>query len=173
MTPRMFTKEDYNPSDLLQAGLDHLKGAEILLGQSPELFDSAGYLAHMGLELMLKSWILHSLGKIKGIHSLEALVKEIQCSNCRLCLTKRELQTLSYLKSFEELRYPSIRTPVEIGSEDVELIYDVANAIWQQMPSQLIDDYEQIPLGRKGGRVYMRRPKNITRDLNFEAGITA
>jgi hypothetical protein len=109
---------------------------------------------------------------IHSIHSLEELVKEMQCPNCQLCLTERELKTLSYLKSFEELRYPSIRTPVEIGSEDVELIYDVADSIWQQMPDQLVDDYEQIPFGRKGGRVFMQRPKNITRNLKFETGIT-
>ena len=172
MALRVFTKTDYKPADLLQAGLDHLKGAEILLDMSPEVFDSAGYLAHMGIELMLKSWILHSLESFDGIHSLEQLVEKMQCPSCQVALTEREYQTLAYLKKFEELRYPSIKTPVEIGSEDIHLIYEVANAIWQQMPDQLVKEYEQILPGNKGGRVFMRRPKNIPRDLKLETGIT-
>jgi len=173
MSPRVFTKNDYKPADLLQAGLDHLKAAEVLLNLNPEVFDSAGYLAHMGLELMLKSWILHSLGSFTGIHTLEELVKVMQCQSCKLSLTERELQTLKYLKLFEELRYPSIKNPVEIGNEDVDLIYEVANAIWQQMPDQLVKEYEQIPPGNKGGRVFMERPKTIPRNLKLETGITA
>jgi len=122
---------------------------------------------------MLKSWMLHSIGYFKCIHSLKTLIKDIQKNNCQLSLTERELQTLVYLKKFEGLRYPTIRDPVEIGSEDINQIYEVADAIWQQMPDKLIEEYEQIPPGKKGGRVFMKRPKSIARDLKFETGISS
>ena len=41
--PKTFTRKDYVPEDLLQAGLHHLAAAEFLLNGNPELFDSAGY----------------------------------------------------------------------------------------------------------------------------------
>ncbi len=175
MSLRVFTKDDYNAADLLQGGLDHIKAAELLLRQSPEVFDSAGYLAHMGFELMLKSWMLHSTGSFKGIHSLEALIKDMQENKLQISLTEKEQQTLAYLKSFEELRYPTIRNrnSVEIGSEDIDQIYELADAIWQQMPEKLIEEHEHIPPGKKCGRVFMKRSKNIKRDLKFETGISS
>jgi hypothetical protein len=41
------------------------------------------------------------------------------------------------------------------------------------MPEKLIEEYEHIPPGKKCGRVFIKRSKNITRDLKFETGISS
>jgi len=175
MRQRVITKEDYKALDLLQAGLDHLKAAEILLRESPEVFDSAGYLAHLGIELMIKSWMIISIGSFNAIHSLKQLIKDMEKGNCKLSLTERELQTLAYIEKFKDLRYPSLisRNPVEIGSADIDQINQLADTIWQQMPDQLVTEYGEISHGKKAGRVFMKRLKSIVRDLKFETDISS
>jgi len=175
MQQRVITKDDCKAVDLLQAGLDHLKAAEILLRESPEVFDSAGYLAHLGIELMIKSWMINSIGSFNAIHHLKQLIKDMKKGNCKLSLTKRDLQTLTYIEKFNELRYPSLisRNPVEIGSEDIDQIYELVDTIWQQMPEQLVTEYEEIPHGKKGRRVFMKKLKSIARHLKFETGISS
>ena len=175
MSQRIITKNDCKAVDLLQAGLDHLKAVEILLRESPAVFDSAGYLAHLGIELMLKSWMINSIGSFEAMHSLKQLIRDMEKEYCKLYLDERELQTLMYIEKFEELRYPSLtlRNPIEIGSEDINQIYELADAIWQQMPDKLVKEYEEMPKGKKSGRVFMKRSKNIARDLKFETGISS
>jgi HEPN domain-containing protein len=166
-----FYATDYNPEDLLQSGLDHLSSASILIKSHPFHFDSAGYLAHMGLELIIKSWILYKNSKFKGIHPLPELIEQIKRIDTEFSLNKREQQTLVYLSKFKDLRYPCKNDPVEIGSEDIEQIYELADKIWQNLPEPLIQAYENIPQGRKGNRVIMKRPSDIPRNLEFERGI--
>ena len=161
----------YNPEDLLQAGLDHLSSASLLLGSHPFLFDSAGYLAHMAIELVLKSWLLHVNSEFEGIHPLPDLIKKVQIIAPEFLLNEREQQTLDYLSNFVELRYPSKNNPVEIGSEDIEQIYELADKIWQSLPDELVQAYENIPEGKKGNRVLMKRPSDIPRNLKLETGI--
>jgi len=168
---KKYNLNHYNPEDLLQSGLDHLSSASILLNYSPFLFDSAGYLAHMALELLLKSWLLHQNSEFKAIHPLPDLIKEIQKIDTKFSLSQREQQTLDYLSNFVELRYPSKNNPIEIGSEDIDQIYELADKIWQHLPELLVQTYENIPEGKKGNRVLMERPSNISRNLELETGI--
>lgn len=171
---KTFKKADYQAEDLLQAGIDHIYAAEILLKDDPFYFDSAGYLAHMGLELMLKSWLLYEKGQFDGIHSLEKLTNEIVEHDSRVSFSKKEKQTLKYLSRFEELRYPNRKNPIEIGAEDVEQIHELADAFWQQLPDELITSFESLDNSdkvKKGGRVLMERPSHIPRILKFETGI--
>jgi hypothetical protein len=74
-----FTKEQgYNPQDLIHYALDHFNVAENLFKTNPSYYDSAGYLVHMGFELLLKAWHLEGFGKFLGIHSLSKLVNQIK-----------------------------------------------------------------------------------------------
>lgn len=168
---RIFTKDDYQAENLLQAGIDHLGAVEVLLKENPSFFDSAGYLAHMGLELILKSWLLYEKGQFEGIHPLQELIKEIVEHDCRVSFSRREMQTLKFLSRFEKLRYPNRKSPIEIGAEDIEQIDELADAIWQQLPDGLIKSFENLEKFKKGGRVLMVRPSHIPRDLKFETGI--
>ena len=168
---KKFYATDYNPEDLLQSGLDHLSSASILLKSHPSHFDSAGYLSHMALELMIKSWLLYQNSEFEGIHPLPELIEQIKIVDTEFSLNDREQQTLEYLSKFVELRYPCKNNPTEIGSEDIDLIYELADKIWQDLPESLVQAYENIPQGRKGNRVIMKRPSDIPRNLEFETGI--
>ena len=168
---RTFTNKDFNAEGLLQSGLDHIDSAEYLLHSSdPRKFDSAGYLAHIGIELMIKAWLLYENKKFPGIHPLRDLLEDLEESVSGLHFSQTERQTIDYLSNFIELRYPNRSKPVEIGQEDIEQIYELANALWQQMPDHLIEKYTSLPIHKKGGRVFMERPINIPRDLELETG---
>ncbi|QBQ56283.1 HEPN domain-containing protein [Nitrosococcus wardiae] len=168
---KKYNLSNYNPEDLLQSGHHHLWSASLLFSSHPFLFDSAGYLAHMALELVLKSWLLHENSQFVAIHSLPSLIKEIQKTDTDFSLSEREQQTLEYLSNFVELRYPSKNYPIEIGSEDIEQIYELADKIWQHLPETLVRSYENISEGKKGNRILMKRPSDIPRDLELETGI--
>ncbi len=71
---RRFTQKDgLLPEDLVHCGLDHLAAAEALFATNASHFDSAGYLAHIGVELLLKGWHLQVFGEFEGIHNLHTL----------------------------------------------------------------------------------------------------
>ena len=126
---RKFNTSDYNSEDLLQSGIDHLSAASLLLKSHPFLFDSAGYLAHMALELILKSWLLHQNSEFEAIHPIPELIGEIKKIDTEFSLSDREQQTIEYLSNFVKLRYPSKNNPIEIGSEDIDQIYELADKI--------------------------------------------
>lgn len=69
--PKVFTNADYRAAELLQAGIDHLDAAAALSTGSHRYLDSAGYICHMGIELMLKAWVLHSTGRFGRTHPLK------------------------------------------------------------------------------------------------------
>ena len=136
---KIFIDENFDAVDLSQSGLDHIASAEYLLSSKyTRRFDSAGYLAHIGIELMIKSWLLHENKKFEGIHHLKDLLNQLKASVPSLSFTRAEEQTIDYLSNFVELRYPDKNSPVEIGEEDIEQIYDLENSLWQQMPGDLI-----------------------------------
>jgi len=169
---KKFTNKDFNAEDLLKSGIDHISSAEYLLvSKDPRMYDSAGYLAHIGIELMIKAWLLHANSEFEGIHPLRDLFEQLKESVPALHFSETEHQTIDYLSNFVELRYPNKIRPVEIGQEDIEQIYDLANALWQQMPDNLVEQYEALPSNKKGGRVLMIRPSHIPRNLEFETGI--
>lgn len=71
MPPRIFTTADgLLPVDLAHCGLDHLTAAQRLFNSDPSHYDSAGYLAHIGVELLLKGWLLETTGRFEAIHNL-------------------------------------------------------------------------------------------------------
>ncbi|WP_366141901.1 HEPN domain-containing protein [Propionivibrio sp.] len=80
---------------MLHSSLDHLRAAESLFQASPLFFDSAGYLAHISVELLLKAWLLHSAGKFSGIHGLRDLYAELEKAHGAATLTKRKLAFLA------------------------------------------------------------------------------
>jgi hypothetical protein len=91
MPPRVFTQEQgYRPIDLLHAATDHLFAANVLFSSSdfflavgmldvdfeaPRCLDSAGYLSHLGLELLLKAFLLLVTGSFRDDHSLANLLR--------------------------------------------------------------------------------------------------
>lgn len=143
--------------DLLQYGLDHIATAEHLFKQSASYYDGAGYLTHMGFELLLKAWLLRQIGSFPATHKLVDLLKLIKANNPTLEFTKTSGQTIAYLEVYAELRYPNRNLPIEIGSDQWSAIASFRDELWRQMPSEFMAIIKAIDPLKKGGRVLMQK----------------
>lgn len=162
--PRTFTKEDgVEAGDLLHCGQDHLSSARVLFESSPSFYDSAGYLAHMGIELLLKSWLLEVAGEFPGIHRLSDLWADLLKSHGAPALTESEANLLTKLDQFETLRYPNKKEPTEVGTEDWEMINAFAEKLRSLIPQSINTPKAADNFVRKSGRVLMKK-KIETRD---------
>ena len=109
--------DGYNVKDLIQSGLDHMRAAKVLRERHFCFFDSAGYLAHLGLELLLKSFLLHAQGSFPNEHSVAELYNEVVAVIPDLAGTL-DPSMMAELEQFNELGYPYPSNPIEIGTED-------------------------------------------------------
>lgn len=160
MALRSFTEEDgVKPVDLLHSGLDHLTASKLLFNSDPSHFDSAGYLAHMGVELLFKSWIFFIKGSFKGTHNLKSLYHElvVDCNGPRL--EDSDVVILEKLDQYESLRYPNRHAPTEVGDDEWPEIEELVGKICRSMPRALDDALSTVVPGHKGGRILMRRKK--------------
>lgn len=162
--------DGYFPEDLLQSSLHHYKAAKELLNGTPAFFDAGGYILHLALELMLKSWMLQVNGEFSGTHSLQRLRQILIGSRAELSFTKEENKLIEHFDRLYKLRYPNRKMPTEIGSEELTLVERIVEKIWQSLPNELLDAYEKIPPGAKGGRVLMRKRKDIPIDVKLLTG---
>lgn len=155
---RKFTKKNaYTERDLLQYAVDHLKAARVLFEKNYDLYDSAGYLSHLGIEMILKSMLLNREGEFPGVHKLGFLFRRL---NKNIFLSKDQEKLVKKLDKFEELRYPNPKKTLEIGDEDWNEIHSFALFLFERFPKELKDEFEKIDRTKKGGRILMSRPKN-------------
>ena len=155
---RKFTVEDgLAPVDLLHCGLDHLAASKALFKLSPAGFDSAGYLAHIGVELLLKAWLLHGTKEFEGIHNCRALYEQARekCGGSKL--TDEQASVLCDLDQYESLRYPDRNNPTEIGDDSWGEVEALIGHICRSLPKELSGELEKIKAGTKSGRVLMRK----------------
>ena len=134
-----------------------MNAAQNLLETDVSFFDSAGYLVHMGFELLLKAWHLEAFGEFCGIHSLKELVEQLRAKGQQLNLSQEEDEALKIADAYGELRYPNPQHGTEIGNDDWKKIDGLLNRIWEQTPPVFDEYFESIDPTRKGGRVLMRR----------------
>jgi len=156
---RMFSvaKDGLVPCDFLHSGLDHMAGAQLLFESGASHFDSAGYLAHIGVELLLKAWLLEVAGEFEGIHNLEALYDVLMKKHGATPLQEKQQAVLKMLDKFEQLRYPNPKQPTEIGDDDFPQIEALVEHILRAMPQSIPDALGKVEPGRKGGRVLMQK----------------
>jgi HEPN domain-containing protein len=81
--------------DLLHFGFDHISAAQALLKSNARHFDSAGYLAHLGFELLLKAWHLHEFTEFPNTHSLNNLWQKLLLSSQVKPISCRDSATLA------------------------------------------------------------------------------
>ena len=158
MGTRVFRAEEgFEPVDLLKYARGHLYSAEVLFGTAFQSFDSAGHLAHLAIELLLKAAILHASGSFPGEHDLGRLLKTAANAGLSFQQTGDLEGVLFLLDGFKESRYPNPLAPVQIGNADLPGIQKLWNALLAQLPSDLRDAWEQADHITKGGRVLMVR----------------
>jgi HEPN domain-containing protein len=172
MSKRKIYKESdgYKSEDFLQSAYHHFAAAQKLLEDTPELFDSGGYLLHLSVELLFKSWLLHVNQEFNGTHSLQHLRDKVCKLKPNLKFTKNQNKVVEHLDNLYELRYPSRQKPTEIGSEEIELVKEVLDRIVNLLPEDLYSRFESIPYGTKSGRVLMEKSKNIPLDFDLITG---
>ncbi len=162
---RRFTHTDgIRPTDLLHCGLDHLGAAQTLFDTGPHFYDSAGYLAHLGIEMLIKGWTLEVCGSFLGVHDLEDLYAELERQGQAAPLDANLAPILEKLSGYEELRYPNLLAPTEVGSNDWPDVARLAGHICQSMPKALEKQLAKINSGDSGtpitkaGRMLMKKP---------------
>ena len=151
-------KDDFTVGDMLHFGYGHIDAARTLFEDDPAFLDSAGYLAHLGTELILKAWHLLWFGQFDDTHDLVRLYTHIKKNDNSLNIGADNEAFLSELDKFYLLRYPRRKKgPVEIGSNQLTHFDALHDALWEKFPIELKDSYETLNLARKGGRVFMKK----------------
>ncbi len=156
-------KDGYTVEDLLHFGYGHADTARALFEDDPAFLDSAGYLAHLGIELVLKAWHLAWFGQFDNTHDLIELFGALKKKDISLDIGADNDTFLAELDKFYLLRYPRRKEgPVEVGSDQLGHLDALLEALWEAMPKELVEKYEKIDRTRKGGRVLMK--KKITEE---------
>ncbi|MFI5352163.1 MAG: HEPN domain-containing protein [Candidatus Binatales bacterium] len=156
---KAFTRAQCCPQDLLQAAMDHLRSAKVLFDRHPCCYDSAGYLTHLGLELIFKAWLLDEVGRFDAEHSLKVLRESIQSAGIELSLRQDHVELLNKLDDFGALRYPGLNKSPSIGNRDWEHTEVLLEWIFGRMPSALQECIRSIDATRKSGRILLKKPK--------------
>lgn len=155
---RKFTVDDgLAPIDLLRNAFDHFGAAAKLFASSPSFFDSAGYLAHIAFELVLKAWLLQVAGQFVDSHSLRKLYDELVESHGAPALSPEQVDVLTLLDKYTQLRYPNRNDPTEVGTEDLPAIEVLMQFIYERLPDKLLLELDRIDVFRKGGRALMKK----------------
>lgn len=159
---RQFTREDgFSELILLQTAADHIMSAKVLFRQHTRCFDSAGYLCHLGMELVLKATLLNICNEFPNEHSLIKLDKQIQKKSAMMNYEKDHLNTMTMLDGYNKLRYPNPSNPIEVGDDDLEKIENLFNFLIWKLPERIQDELKQLNHSIKNNRVLMMKQKHL------------
>jgi hypothetical protein len=157
---RQFTRQDgFSELGLLHSAADHIGSAKVLFDRNPRCFDSAGYLYHLGIELVLKAMLLNKCDNFPDEHSLVKLSKFIEKQGVKMNYGKNHFGTITMLDKFNELRYPSPSNPIEIGDDDLRRAEELFGFLFYMLPGQIQGELKHIDHSRKGNRILMNRKK--------------
>ena len=175
MPRRAFTEaQGYRPIDLLHAATDHLFAANFLFSsgeffrligildvdlEAPRCLDSAGYLSHLGIELLLKTLLLCITGRFRDEHSLITLLRTLEVNGVKFALNEEQIATVKQLDQFYNLRYPQAAGSPSVGDLDWPAIHSLSSALLEHLPGDLQRDLLNLDRTEKFGRVLMRKTK--------------
>jgi hypothetical protein len=166
MSKKSFTRSDgYTEADLLQAGLDHTTSAIELLNFGPFALDSAGYLAQLGVELILKTILLSRTDSFPDEHRLFTLLDLANAAGPPIKLSEPQQTALRAIDRFYQLRYPVSGHAASVGTEDFRPLIALVPALLGCLPpatQALVATWRQPDPGghfRKAGRIAAFRPR--------------
>lgn len=159
---RHYTAADgYVATDLMRYAHDHYDCAMRLFGASPSAYDSAGYLAQLSLELLLKATMLHRAGFFTNEHDLLVLLQESGLGSDLPGHGKGVNGPITFFNQFFSLRYPNPSKPIGVGTRDSETLTDLWATLHAAIPRDLLEGYSEVikstPI--KGNRVFMVKKK--------------
>ena len=153
--------DGYRSAGLLQAAADHLSAAQTLFkDENVEHLDSAGYLAHLGVELMLKAMLLHTVREFPETHSLEGLYGDVVPHYPKAKLRGCESPyrgILIALDKFYALRYPSLPESPGVSRGDWSAIKLFVDRLREAMPTELRKEFDARGQAEKSGRIVLDR----------------
>lgn len=150
------TDEELSPKEMVQYGLDHMGAGFYLFRDRPEFYDSAGYLMHIGYECLLKGWWLELDKEIHAEHDLIKISKKIPDFHYDR-LQPEFKKTISMINGFQNLRYPNLINPIEIGNQILEPILELVRFTLLNIPSTIRPE-EKTEHIQKGNRILMKKP---------------
>ncbi len=155
-----YRKSDgYTVEGLCQSANDHLVSAmHLFMCHGPQTYDSAGYLSHLGVELLLKAALLDRTEEFPNEHNLKQLIRRLQATGFALGLSSARSEALELLDSFSELRYPEPEGLSPIGDESWATVYDLYEWLLVQLPASLGQAIQQINHAEKSGRLLLQKP---------------
>jgi len=136
---KQYSAEDgFTVCDLLTGAFDHLSASKALFkDEHPEHLDSAGYLAQLGVELLLKALLLHRNATFPETHSLEVLLGLVAAEFPGAKMRKGEgmyRDIILSLDRFYELRYPIPNGSHAISRGDWQAIELLIERLWPLIP---------------------------------------
>lgn len=143
--------------DLIRCGCDHLTAAGLLFDSNPNHFDAAGYLTHIGVELLMKGWLLATTNRFDDTHSLNKLYQRLVAEAGAPILTNEQVILMNLLDMYSKLRYPDGKIPVEIGNDNWSEIQSFVEYLFRTMPQSLTKALTASNPLTKAGRVLMKR----------------
>ena len=162
MSPRIFTTADgLLPVDLAHCGLDNLTSAKILFNSDPSFYDSAGYLAHIGVKLLFKGWLLETTGRFEGIHNLVALHSQLVSFGVAPKLDDQSLIVLALLDQYESLRYPNRKNTTEVGQDNWSAIEAPVGLLRRSLPLSIARELGNVVFGHNAGRILMKKRSKV------------
>ena len=133
--------DGFTVSNLLTGALDHLSASRALFkDEHPEHLDSAGYLAQLGVELLLKALLLHRHAAFPETHSLADLWGRVAAEFPEAKMRKEDSMYRDIILSldrFYELRYPNPNGSPAISRGDWQAIELLVEKLWQVLPLEL------------------------------------
>mgnify|MGYP003602247316 FL=1 len=154
---KLYTHEDASCLELLRYGRDHISAStHLFVTDDLRLYDSAGFLAHLGIELYLKATLLHLTGYFPSGHFVADLALEINKASS--LISDEIVGELKWLDSLWNLKYPNLKAPVELGTEDVWRFTELVKALILVLPDGLMQQLRDSDPTEKGGRLWMERP---------------
>ena len=152
------TSGGFTTKDMLQCGFAHSAAACDLFSRSPTFYDSAGYLAHLGIEIILKAWHLHCFGEFSNTHKLATLYGQLRELDRSIQFSPQLEAFIKKLDKYYFLRYPRrFEGPIEVGSVDKESVESLLAAIWNLFPEILRTEYNSLDATEKSGRKLMKK----------------
>jgi len=127
--------------------------------------DSAAFLAHLGIELLLKGCLLHENKRFPRIHNIPQLADKISFLKT---LSKTDKELLAWCEKFSNNRYIAFigsNKAAEIGQDDFQNIEKVWGIIITNMHDELYGIYDKVLSSSStlpGKRVLERKARSNT-----------
>ncbi|MCH7869657.1 MAG: HEPN domain-containing protein [Myxococcales bacterium] len=152
----LYTREaGYSESDLIHFAYGHLESAGCLFRCGHVGYDSAAYLGHLGIELLLKALLLYRTNKFPNCHDLNKLRNLLEAADCEITFSSEGVAVLEKVNRFYSLRYPAGGPSEPFLAEDLVALEALARQLVNTLPLELQQEY--APQVRKGGRDLLRK----------------